>query len=957
MHHTERRKAVVRIGEELRNRGWTLFGYTEDRSDIRIDYYAPASWDGVATHADHLAIVVCVDTAGITVEWHSGKDGWPVFQANPKGRTWHVERDGQIARTGMGLKKCASSDRQTWQPAVRQLVDEIEAAAFAQPSDAGTTIAASSDGNTVSIQHERDWTWVFFSLKPAQDVRTRLKAMGSRWGRKRQGWYFRRNVPHEELAWLLPEINETPKGEDTVPLVLDDEGMDADPTGYEPGKGDAYDYIPKWMNVPGLYETEKQDDPLAVIKLFTPDSNWTWFITEYDGEDTAFGLVVGFESEFGHFSLSEIQAAKGPMGLQVERDLWFRPTPVSQLPEYEAKWGNDGPYRGSIPAFTKQLTGESVRPAHDGAAGALLAEVAAIVPEISGIGDAQPTMLELPEGWTVEDIAFLLEKLEGGPILVADTELGIPTIHNTGGRIEHCGFGLMRAEGTGFTLHFDAGSAMKRTPSGKGWTRLKVEGQYAYDMEGVKATLQAYLDSATTDNGEGKVERHPLTFGDNGGQVFFEGEKYLLLNPYLEREGKRYATGWTWHYRNGSTGNEWRCLPDPDAGPDTCIGAFSLKEAVAYAERVTGLHFNLVETPADLPDSYPIHEMWKEHQARVESVEAKAEVTRMCVGSCGEEIPPDEHTHECAKCGATLCTSASPRCRACDAEGEAETELQETSREPTPIEEWDKSWEDCSPTLNTTCSRCGGSPAGEGEKHWLRACGEHIYLCPKCLDALLAWKEKHIQAAKEENQARDREMRRARAQARKARTEVRPSVCDNASRGPNGWKGGVSPTPGGVSITPQCLDSPAARVVTVYYDEYMDDGEHDTMNLCDECYRILRKEARAHGYKLRGKKLSAARPKAKAKAKEPIIQVVEPVPPPAQAEATKWEPTPEDEAEFKQWSLELLTGMMKKRKSAFYRALDAVARPGALRLVLIEIPAAEARRRELIEKRLAKLAA
>jgi len=490
------------------------------------------------------------------------------------------------------------------------------------------------------------------------------------------------------------------------------------------------------------------------------------------------------------------------MGLRIERDKWFRPVPVTQLPEYREKWGNDGPYGGSTPTSAKQLTGESAE--------ALLTKVAAIVPEMSGIDDVQPSPSPLPEGWTVEDIALLLEKLEGGPILVADTELDLPTIHNTGGRIEHCGFGLMKSEGTGFTLHFDAGSAMKRTPSGKGWTRLKVEGQYAYDMEGVKATLQAY---ATADDSENEVGLHPLTFGDNGGQVFFEGEEYLLLNPYLEREGERYGTGWTWHYRNGSTGNEWRCLPDPDAGPDTCIGAFSLKEAVAYAERVTGLHFNLVGTPADLPDSYPIHEMWKEHQAR------------------------------------------------------------------------------------------------------------------------------------------------------KAKTEVRPSVCDNASRGPSGWKGGVSPTPGGVSITPQCLDSPAARVVTVYYDEYMDDGEHDTMNLCDECYRILRKEARAHGYKVRSKKLSAARPKAKAeakpkaKAKEPTIQVVEPAPPPAQAEATAWEPTPEDEAEFKQWSLELLTGMMKKRKSAFYRALDAVARPGALRLALIEIPAAEARRCELIEKRLAKLAA
>jgi hypothetical protein len=121
---------------------------------------------------------------------------------------------------------------------------------------------------------------------------------------------------------------------------------ETNPTGYAPGEGDAYDYIPAWMNVPRLYQTEKQDVPLAVVKIFTPDASWTWYVLEYDGQDTAFGLVAGFEVEMGYFSISEIRDVKGPLSLPIERDLWFQATPVTQLPEYQAKWGErGGPYK------------------------------------------------------------------------------------------------------------------------------------------------------------------------------------------------------------------------------------------------------------------------------------------------------------------------------------------------------------------------------------------------------------------------------------------------------------------------------------------------------------------------------------------------------------------------------------------------------------------------------------
>jgi len=93
--------------------------------------------------------------------------------------------------------------------------------------------------------------------------------------------------------------------------------------------------------LPALGATEKVDDPSAIVKFFTPDSSWTWFATEFDGDDTFFGLVVGFEVELGYFSLSELESVRGPLGLPIERDLWFKPTPLSQLPEY-ARWAGAG---------------------------------------------------------------------------------------------------------------------------------------------------------------------------------------------------------------------------------------------------------------------------------------------------------------------------------------------------------------------------------------------------------------------------------------------------------------------------------------------------------------------------------------------------------------------------------------------------------------------------------------
>lgn len=86
--------------------------------------------------------------------------------------------------------------------------------------------------------------------------------------------------------------------------------------------------------LPALYANEEQGtDAPAIVKFFTPDSSWTWYASEFDGDDLFFGLAVGTEPELGYFRLSELQAVRGKLGLPVERDKFFTPRPLRELLE------------------------------------------------------------------------------------------------------------------------------------------------------------------------------------------------------------------------------------------------------------------------------------------------------------------------------------------------------------------------------------------------------------------------------------------------------------------------------------------------------------------------------------------------------------------------------------------------------------------------------------------------
>jgi len=99
-----------------------------------------------------------------------------------------------------------------------------------------------------------------------------------------------------------------------------------------------YEFFPDDLKaqIPKLYAQEGDKDATVWMKLFTPWTSWTWFITEgedRDGDYLMFGYVIGQEREWGYFSLNELSSVTGPYGLKIERDIHFSPKKKSEIPE------------------------------------------------------------------------------------------------------------------------------------------------------------------------------------------------------------------------------------------------------------------------------------------------------------------------------------------------------------------------------------------------------------------------------------------------------------------------------------------------------------------------------------------------------------------------------------------------------------------------------------------------
>lgn len=85
---------------------------------------------------------------------------------------------------------------------------------------------------------------------------------------------------------------------------------------------------------PRLYGTDGQYmEATATAHYFSTRNGWEWFMTEYEPETgEAFGLVLGFCSELGYFSIRELERTNEIYGAgTIERDTHFKPCKLSEI--------------------------------------------------------------------------------------------------------------------------------------------------------------------------------------------------------------------------------------------------------------------------------------------------------------------------------------------------------------------------------------------------------------------------------------------------------------------------------------------------------------------------------------------------------------------------------------------------------------------------------------------------
>ena len=76
-------------------------------------------------------------------------------------------------------------------------------------------------------------------------------------------------------------------------------------------------------------------DPIVIAHFFNPAGAGDWYATEYDPINQIFyGYVSIFgdwHDEWGYTSLDELADYNGPFGLRIERDLYWKEKPASEV--------------------------------------------------------------------------------------------------------------------------------------------------------------------------------------------------------------------------------------------------------------------------------------------------------------------------------------------------------------------------------------------------------------------------------------------------------------------------------------------------------------------------------------------------------------------------------------------------------------------------------------------------
>ena len=76
----------------------------------------------------------------------------------------------------------------------------------------------------------------------------------------------------------------------------------------------------------------QNSDPIIVAKFFDKTRKLEWYAIEYNPKNlTCSRYLKGFTDEWGVFYIPNLESAERPLGLTIERDIYFKEIKLSEL--------------------------------------------------------------------------------------------------------------------------------------------------------------------------------------------------------------------------------------------------------------------------------------------------------------------------------------------------------------------------------------------------------------------------------------------------------------------------------------------------------------------------------------------------------------------------------------------------------------------------------------------------
>jgi hypothetical protein len=90
------------------------------------------------------------------------------------------------------------------------------------------------------------------------------------------------------------------------------------------------------QKIPPIYDTAVTPAAEKVIHMHFFIGGCDWYVAEFDGEDSFFGFVIlhndEINAEWGYFSLSELMTTRINPGLEIDREVNWKPVPAGEIP-------------------------------------------------------------------------------------------------------------------------------------------------------------------------------------------------------------------------------------------------------------------------------------------------------------------------------------------------------------------------------------------------------------------------------------------------------------------------------------------------------------------------------------------------------------------------------------------------------------------------------------------------